>query len=647
MEQDIVEDSLHGLCRVCLMKNSELSTIFEVVQVDKIGELTLAEMIFSISGVQIQKEDGFPENVCETCRNNLLAAFEFRLLCMKSDEDVRTVRMEKKVVGTKDEQEEAVEEIKEEENLKEPKEEDDVVNEEVDLEIKALDENSETEDEIADDLSSEDEIIQSVSKPKRKNAKKLHVCTNCGKVFDKAYRLLRHMNIHNPEGKPYECSECKLRFATENNLNRHEIVHSNLISTHTTIVNDKPKIFQCIECTRVFNKQESLASHMKTHKEMLKQKEFTCEYCPKKFPKINLLTRHAKTHDECKSHKCNICGKTFALGGLLIDHINKHKGLKPHLCKICNKSFQQSCTLKDHMRIHNGDTPYLCSECGKSFNNGSNLRQHLIRHSGVKPFACTMCPSRFSCKGGLKSHMTTHTGLKPYVCDNCGHSFTKPYSLVKHKRIHTGERPYACDVCEMRFNSSDHVKRHMRTHTGEKPYKCKFCDRAFAQSNDLVKHMRSHVGDNTYKCSQCSVAFRLYSELRTHIREHFAQGEIPSDALIQKNTKGVNALPDVDGHIPTPVRINDAQTFLISPVGNDTLETSTEQQIDIKPYIPSNDDHLTPVTIHSSLPLPPLTPLTFKSHTGAMIDITGQRIYPQNTQVLLVNVSVPKSDAKN
>ncbi|XP_055681804.1 zinc finger protein ZFP2-like [Lutzomyia longipalpis] len=641
MEPCAMEDPFFGSCRVCLSKNASLSTIFEVLEVQKIGEMTLSDMILLLCGLKIDAEDGMPGTICEGCRLNLLAAFEFRLLCLKSDEDMRTFVYKKEAEEVMQEVQEVPEgveiEVKGEEEVKIVEE---AANAVVGEEETPVEEYQELKNEVKDeddscDVGDDDGgdgkpnsppglVPIDPGKKKRKNAKREHICQVCGKVFDKAYRLLRHVNIHNAKGKPFECAQCKQRFASESNLLRHQIVHSNLISETTTVVNEKPKSFQCFQCDRVFMKQESLASHMKTHKETMQQIEFKCEYCEKTFTKMNFLTRHIKSHEECKSHKCNICGKTFALGGLLIDHINRHKGLKPHVCEICNKRFQQSCTLKDHMRIHSGDTPYLCSECGKAFNNGSNLRQHLIRHSGVKPFACTQCPSRFSCKGGLKSHLTTHSGLKPYVCDSCGHSFTKPYSLVKHKRIHTGERPYSCEVCEMKFNSSDHVRRHMRTHTGEKPYKCKFCDRAFAQSNDLVKHIRSHVGEKTYQCNQCSTAFRLYSELRVHIREHFAHGEIPSDALVQKSTKGVNAIPDENGQVPVTVRINDAQTFLVAPEQEKLKEVPEK----ITPII-----HLKPTTAHF-IPVTALPPLTLKDPN----DVHSQRFFPTTAKVVHVNL---------
>lgn len=155
-----------------------------------------------------------------------------------------------------------------------------------------------------------------------------------------------------------------------------------------------------------------------------------------------------------------------------------------------------------------------------------------------------------------------------------------------------------------------------------------------------MKHMRSHVGDKTYQCNQCPSAFRLYSELRLHIREHFAQGEIPSDDLVQKSTKGVNAIPDVDGQIPPTVRINDAQTFLVTPQqkagGVELPELQMAKGGDHKSLI-NTIEHLVPVTIQNTLP-----PLTIKD-TNGVLEAHPERFYSTTTQVVLMNLPITSS----
>ncbi|XP_026476087.1 zinc finger protein 501-like [Ctenocephalides felis] len=266
---------------------------------------------------------------------------------------------------------------------------------------------------------------------RRRGRKKLtndFPCDNCGKIFDKLYRLQRHLNVHNSEGKPFECTICYQRFVREDLLIRHRIKHSELMSKNFNS-EDIKEIYKCSECDRVFRKQESLSAHMQKHKNEEPQ-SYECTECERTFTKASHLSRHMKIHGNVKPHKCQLCPKSFALGGQLIDHMNKHNGIKPHVCPECGKGFQQSCTLKDHLRTHSGEAPFLCSECGKAFNNSSNLRQHLVRHSGLKPFACSQCPSRFASKGGLTSHEVTHTGAKPYIVIHAAQVLQNPIVLL-------------------------------------------------------------------------------------------------------------------------------------------------------------------------------------------------------------------------
>lgn len=394
---DNIQELVQNWCRVCMLKDAlNMESIYYTTEDD----FMIIDMInLLVPDLQISESDNLPQKVCEICKNNLIIVFrdvcKIRDLCIKSEQEMKSLVE----VLESEQMSKVLDENTLSENL--PNTSPIKVEHEIE-ELIDLNQKTESDNEYNENVTDEDVVMK---KERVKKVKQLHTCTVCNKDFDKAYRLLRHSNIHNAEGKPFECLQfdCHQRFASESNLMRHSIVHSNVIAENTSILNEKPKNYKCNECDKEFIKQESLSSHMKTHKDRI-HTEFACEYCSKKFTKINLLTRHAKTHEEMKSHICNICNKTFALGGQLIDHLNKHKGIKPHVCNVCNKGFQQSCTLKDHLRIHSGETPFLCSECGKAFNNSSNLRQHLIRHSGQKPYACNQCPSRFSCKGTYLWH---------------------------------------------------------------------------------------------------------------------------------------------------------------------------------------------------------------------------------------------------
>ncbi|CRL04767.1 CLUMA_CG017827, isoform A [Clunio marinus] len=497
------------ICRICLSESEELESIFKYeFQAVPIINI-LRKVCYSLRMVP-QENDNLPSSLCPECLEILCRAHKLNNVSVDSDSRLRkflqpqTSIKEETIDFTTQDGDSPLKLETNEFELSDCKQNvEEITFGEIETEIN-INEDSEEKDSS-----------------KIKKTPKRHQCSTCLRFFEKPSKLLRHLQTHDVNKKPFACEQpgCFQRFLTDASLKRHAILHSGM-----TIKVQDEKTYECVVCSKPFKVQEALASHMRTHKDIMDKLEFPCNLCDKVFKKLNDLTRHSRKHPENKSHKCLICSKMFSQGSHLIDHLNRHKNLRPHVCNICNKAFQQSSTLKDHLRTHTSEKPFLCSECGKSFNNPSNLRQHVKRHLNLKEFECHLCPGKFSCKASLDSHIRSHSGIKPHVCNTCGSAFTKGSSLKKHIRtIHEGIKPYECEACPMKFNSSEHLKRHFRTHTGEKPYKCDIegCDRAYAQSNDLLKHKKIHIGVLVYKCTICTDAFRLQSQLRDHYKIHY------------------------------------------------------------------------------------------------------------------------------
>lgn len=378
MDEEVLENSrFHYSCRVCLVSNVEGIQMAALFTTTYKHSLNICDMLTTCTSLDLSPTDGLPNLICTNCLANLITAYEFHLQCHKTDEEIRlTLGILSKsnnilisnsatkenvpltLVNESDQQQS--ETIKVEIDVLttdipisddltddiDPKQEcevlmqidvndDDEINEE-----RLQDDDSESDYIAALDPATDSEDDVPLRKPKVKSVKvkkkKEFPCLVCGKMFNKNYRLIRHSNVHNSYGKPYECETCKIRFASESSLIRHAIKHTEALS-ETTIINERPRIYKCPECPREFLKQESLSSHLKTHKTQMLNKEYLCEYCPKKFSKMNLLTRHVKCHDEFKQHKCNICDRTFSMGAQLIDHMNRHRGVKPHVCNVCHK----------------------------------------------------------------------------------------------------------------------------------------------------------------------------------------------------------------------------------------------------------------------------------------------------------------------
>ncbi|KAG5669331.1 hypothetical protein PVAND_017219 [Polypedilum vanderplanki] len=556
MEVSYVE--INDCCRCCMNFTEDLDNIFECFY----KNLELYEILSIITGLSFSLDDGFPQSICEQCKEITMRAFDFRELCHNSETEIQSLK-ESEIQNENFE-------TQSEENFNEAQPELEIFScpicqnvfessEKLALHVINSHQVTEVETKPISAPSSggrkyechicnkmftspwklrrhflvHKDLLDPSELPKMAPKIYKHECPECGKRVETPSKLQRHMSVHDKKNRyagvnqdrPVACNECPQRFRDKVKLERHQFLHTDEFEK-SKIQHPKGHTFTCVICLAQLPSYDECNDHMRGHREDFDENsQITCRLCSRIYPKLANVIRHSKLHSENATNECTYCGKRFGFGEDFIDHMLRHQGFKPFSCEYpnCGKSFIKAHKLKLHQATHNESAVkcFQCDLCDKKFSEIEYLKKHLFRHIGIKTFACNLCPGRFANKSGLESHITTHTNEKKFKCDICSARFTKMQTLNVHLKIHKNEKAYACKYCTMKFIASGPLKRHLRIHTLEKPYKCNYCEKAYAQSNDLMKHLKIHLGPNVYLCTMCSQGFAKFKQLKDHKMEHY------------------------------------------------------------------------------------------------------------------------------
>jgi uncharacterized Zn-finger protein len=162
-----------------------------------------------------------------------------------------------------------------------------------------------------------------------------------------------------------KCPQCQKGCQTFQALKEHmEAAHADLatapesgpLPTSTpSAVSPTPSLvgaggpFGCSQCTTSFATKDQLEKHELLHSP---NAQVSCKICNKTFANVYRLQRHMISHDESavlRKFKCTECDKAFKFKHHLKEHIRIHSGEKPFECPNCSKRFSHSGSYSSHM----------------------------------------------------------------------------------------------------------------------------------------------------------------------------------------------------------------------------------------------------------------------------------------------------------
>lgn len=392
-----------------------------------------------------------------------------------------------------------------------------------------------------------------------------HYCNICGRTFDQAGMLQRHMKTQHEErfkytcpqcfrsfrypsdldihrschdpNRPFVCNTCELRFWTSKSLTTHQRLSHSASEPIKTIEPGlktdgvPPKVFTCHPCNKMYTIRRSYMKH--------------CRVKHKGSPNLDDLNKATTEHqmsnnesdgsdaddkdvsdddsDSAPYFPCHVCGKTFLTSESLEDHQRCHLGEKPYECEECGKCFVQLVNLQQHQRSHKSE--FQCQMCGKGFVSLFALRKHKHTHVRKRPHRCTKCHLSFTRSSQLTEHMITHRD-ENFPCDLCHESFSCKSSRAEHRKIHTeAEEELPPLIPPTKQTSSPPVSISPSLSTVQQyRYRCEICQVRFPDPEQLSEHGCNSTKERPYSCKDCNKHFLHGSHLKKHQLTHQLSG---------------------------------------------------------------------------------------------------------------------------
>ncbi|GLV36388.1 Meiotic central spindle [Carabus blaptoides fortunei] len=432
---DYSEESMTDLCRLCA---GNLIGVNKVLIYDESSVSDkLEEKINGSLPVKVVREDGLPQQLCDSCVSRVKTFHEFVQVVTEAD---KVLRLKFKITET--------------------------VND-------SLKENSVSEF-----------ISEFLSSPAAETITDQPPCHICGKNLNRLSRLRKHLLTH--ESNPvvndvHVCKLCKETFAGQQNATVHQACqHANekcieVISTDKVFRSHTGHTpYMCHICKAHFSSYSRCTTHKTTHglyKDGAEKdnypviKHFLCEHCGKSYLHWTYLVLHRrlKHSDVVHMYKCTACNLEFPTSWGLAYHRKSKHSAEQFKCGDCGKCLSNYHSLKLHQMTQHCDKKnkdIQCEKCGKIFVHQNSLEAHMKLHQGIKEYKCSFCPKTFVHPSGLSNHVKVHKSRKHVY----GSKLILPKQDEDPIRIGNVDRPFNCDICGLAFRREFTLRNHRFKH---------------------------------------------------------------------------------------------------------------------------------------------------------------------------------------
>ncbi|XP_032519313.2 uncharacterized protein LOC116771543 isoform X1 [Danaus plexippus] len=293
----IAMEPKHEVTNVCRSCSSDDGCVKIFEETDDEG-LDVAYKLKVIGGIEIQRSDTLPTQICLQCLQELENAFKFRRQCQEVDKNLRSSSSFIKVELQLDDKHHTNEICDGERQ-----------NYEIEMDRDGV--TMATKKKTSPQMRPARKVIRR-KKVRKSEYEYLKVCEVCGKH---TRNLKAHMDVHSKD-KCYSCEICEKKFKFKSGLIVHKATH-----------NPTPKK-TCEVCGKSFHILSQYRRHYAYH---ANERKYGCETCGKRFNSLDILKVHARIHTDERPFSCSECGKTFRTAGCVGRHkriVHRNVGLQ-------------------------------------------------------------------------------------------------------------------------------------------------------------------------------------------------------------------------------------------------------------------------------------------------------------------------------
>jgi len=397
------------------------------------------------------------------------------------------------------------------------------------------------------------------------------VCNVCGKMFDKNFKLNRHVKqVHERRSKRSVVTGIDQADSIQSEMNS-ELPQSEMnseLARRDSVVDDDDEYSNvevneeqpsadfgavCEMCGLFCDESESLETHMQTHS-VAKSTECgvsvekstecglsaavdvdivsqTMQKCCKPVTQVHAREATDSRDDDQSLSRTNTAEDKSHNVGWEEDY--KTEDNMKAVCDVCGwvcvKSHRPRWSLSQHiLQNHSAREPFKCGQCSRTLTSKHNLRRHEMLHAGVRRFLCQYCAQSFQQSVSLTCHLLKRHADKvdsdpnkwAYRCRFCSERFVHTCQLRRH--VQTQHQSFLCELCGKTSCGSSKLHKCAggKASAGDKAFSCSICGASYTCAARLNRHMTIHETDNTgsvYKCQLCSEEFELMTALKRHM----------------------------------------------------------------------------------------------------------------------------------